>query len=82
MNVLWTELLPLDEDSPLTTRERIRFILTVLLPWLALYEFTAHLHLPGTPLQFAFEDRLPILPWTAPIYQSIYAVAVVVLVPT
>jgi hypothetical protein len=70
------QLLPPGDDAPLTTWERVRFILVVLLPWLGLYEFTAHLGLPGTAFQFAFEDQLPIYPWTAPVYQSIYAVAV------
>lgn len=70
------EFLPADEDTALTTWERIRFLLVVLLPWLGLYEFTSHLHLSGTAFQFAFEDSLPTYPWTAPVYQSIYAVAV------
>jgi hypothetical protein len=70
------QLLPSDTDAPPTTWERIRFLLVVLLPWLAIYEWIAHLHLAGTPFQFAFEDRLPIFPWTAPVYQSIYGVAV------
>ena len=70
------QLLPRDEDTALTTWERIRFVLLVLVPWLGLYEFTAHLHHAGTAFQFAFEDSLPIYPWTAPVYQSIYVVAV------
>ena len=41
-------------------------------PWLALYEFTIRLPLPGTPVCFGFENRLPILPWTTVLYESIY----------
>jgi hypothetical protein len=46
----------------------------VLLPWVALYEFTAWLRLPGTAFRFGFEDALPVYPWTGLIYQSIYVV--------
>jgi hypothetical protein len=49
--------------------------LAVLVPWIVLYEITAHLHLAGRTFQFDFEDRLPIYSWTAAIYQSIYLVA-------
>ena len=68
-------LLPPDKLDPPTTHERLLFLAAAIAPWIALYEFTARLHLPGRPFQFAFEDRLPILTWTAPIYQSIYFVA-------
>ncbi|HEY2012649.1 MAG TPA: phosphatase PAP2 family protein [Bryobacteraceae bacterium] len=49
--------------------------MAVLVPWIVLYEITAHLHLAGRTFQFDFEDRLPIYSWTAAIYQSIYLVA-------
>jgi hypothetical protein len=66
-----------DPEAPPSTFERIGFLLFAALPWIGFYEFTAHLHLPGRAFQFAFEDRLPIYIWTAPIYQSIYLVAAV-----
>ncbi len=66
---------PVHSDlEPPTLRDRLLFIPSVLLPWVALYFFTAALHLQGRPFQFAFEDRLPIYSWTSIIYQSIYVV--------
>jgi prolipoprotein diacylglyceryltransferase len=47
-------------------------LLLVVLPWLALYEFTIKLPLRGTSFGFAFEDRLPILSWTTILYESTY----------
>lgn len=67
-----TQFLPPDPESAPTNRQRIRFLLVVVVPWLALYAFTAALHLRGTKFGFAFEDRLPIIAWTAIPYQSIY----------
>jgi membrane-bound metal-dependent hydrolase YbcI (DUF457 family) len=69
--------LPPDEYAPPSTRQRLGFLLFAIAPWIALYEFTVHLHLPGRPFQFAFEDGLAICPWTALIYQSIYLVVAV-----
>ena len=63
------------EDRPPSTADRLAFYVIAIGPWLVLYFFTAALHLPGRPFQFAFEDRLPIYPWTSPVYQSIYVVA-------
>ena len=65
-------ILPADDDTPPSTLERIRFLVLVVLPWLALYEFTIKLPLQGTSFGFAFEDRLPIWTWTTVIYQSTY----------
>jgi hypothetical protein len=65
-------MLPEDEDKPPTRWHRIRFMILAIIPWVVLYEFTANMHLPGTAFKFAFEDKLPIWLWTAPIYQSIY----------
>ncbi len=66
----------LDDDAPPpSTRQRVRFLLVTIAPWIAVYEFTAHLGLSGRAFQFGFEDRLVIYPWTAPIYQSIYIAA-------
>jgi hypothetical protein len=69
----WRPLPPDDEATP-SVRERLAFLLFVVIPWIGLYELTVHLHLPGTPFQFEFENSLPIYPWTALIYQSIYLV--------
>jgi len=68
-------LLPADDDALPSLRERLAFYVAVPAPWIALYEITAHLHLPGRAFRFAFEDRLPIYVWTALLYQSIYLVA-------
>lgn len=67
-----TPFLPRDEDVAPAHWERFRFLLVVVAPWLALYALTSALHLRGTKFAFAFEDRLPILSWTALVYQSIY----------
>ena len=68
-------LLPPDEMLPPSAWERIRCVLTVILPWLALYEFTANMGIPGTAFHLGFEDRLHIYPWTVLIYQSTYITA-------
>ncbi|MBZ5584655.1 MAG: phosphatase PAP2 family protein [Acidobacteriia bacterium] len=65
-------LLPPDDDRRPDNRDRIRFLLVAIVPWIVLYEVTAHLHLPGRAFQFGFEGRLPIWSWTAVFYQSIY----------
>jgi hypothetical protein len=65
-------VLPADDDTPPTTLERIRFLLLVVVPWLALYEFTIKLPVSGTSFGFSFEGRLPIWSWTTLIYQSTY----------
>jgi len=65
-------ILPLDDEAAPTNRERVRFLLLVVAPWLGLYAFTSLLHLHGTKFGFTFEDRLPILSWTTIPYQSIY----------
>ena len=70
--MILARLLPPDDDQPPSHRDRIRFLLVAIVPWIALYEFTAHLGLSGRAFQFAFEDRLPIWSWTAVFYQSIY----------
>jgi protein-S-isoprenylcysteine O-methyltransferase Ste14 len=65
-------ILPRAEDAPPSTLERVRFLLLAVIPWVVLYECT--IRLPLTPLRLAFplETRLPVLPWTTPIYESIY----------
>jgi len=66
------QMLPADEDAPPSTIERVRFILHVIVPWLALYEFTIAIPQHGVAFAFSFEDRLPTWPWTTPIYESTY----------
>ena len=65
-------ILPAAEDVAPSTPERIRVLLLVIIPWLALYEFTVKLPLHGASFGFAFEDRLPICSWTTAIYESTY----------
>lgn len=65
-------LLPVDDESRPTLLERVRFLLLVVVPWVAVYEFTVKLPLPGVPWGFPFEERLPIIPWTVLIYESTY----------
>ncbi|HEY6249791.1 MAG TPA: prolipoprotein diacylglyceryl transferase family protein [Candidatus Angelobacter sp.] len=65
-------ILPADEDAAPTTLERIQVLLLVIVPWLALYEFTIKLPLPGISFGFPFEDHLPIYSWTTVIYESTY----------
>jgi protein-S-isoprenylcysteine O-methyltransferase Ste14 len=69
-------VLPADDESRPTQSERFRFLLQVVIPWVALYEFTIRLPLPGTRFGFAFEDRLPIISWTTLIYESTYVAVV------
>ena len=67
-------VLPDDDDSTPALHERVRFWFAAALPWVALYEFTVHLRLPGRAFQFAFEDGLPIYPSTSLLYLTTYAV--------
>ena len=67
-------ILPADEESSPSISERLRFIPYVIIPWVLLYAVTAKLASHGISFGMPFEDHLPILYWTAPIYQSIYVV--------
>jgi prolipoprotein diacylglyceryltransferase/protein-S-isoprenylcysteine O-methyltransferase Ste14 len=69
-------VLPPDDDAVPSTVEKIRFLLLVIIPWLALYEFTIRLPLSTTRFGFAFEDYLPIFSWTTLVYESIYVAVV------
>jgi protein-S-isoprenylcysteine O-methyltransferase Ste14 len=66
-------ILPGDEETRPSPMDRARFFLCAVVPWIALYELTIHIAVPGTPFRFGFEERLPVWPWTTVIYQSIYA---------
>lgn len=65
-------VLPANDDGRPSQEERIRFLLLVVVPWLALYEFTIRLPLHGRAFGLAFEDNLLVLPWTVLIYESTY----------
>lgn len=70
------KLMPANCETPPSTLERIRFLVLVVLPWLALYEFTIRLPIDGYAFKFAFEDHLPLYPWTILVYQSTYVAVV------
>lgn len=70
-------LLPADDDTPPSLEECVRFWFCCAVPWVAVYEFTVHMRLPGYAFQFAFEDQLPIYPVTSLLYQSTYAAVTV-----
>ena len=65
-------LLPPDDDQRPTTLDGIRFLFIVVIPWLAIFEFTSHMCLPGTAFRFPFEDHLPVYAWTAIVYETSY----------
>jgi len=65
-------LLPPDNDARPTTRDGIRFLFIVVIPWLAIFEFTSHMRLHGAAFRFPFEDHLPVYAWTALIYETSY----------
>ena len=69
-------LFPPDDDCPPSRLERVRCYLTVLIPWLVLYEGVLAI---GVPIDarsgyFPFEHRLPVWPWSEIFYGSVYVV--------
>ena len=66
-------ILPADEETRPSAMDRARFFLCAVTPWIALYELTIHIPIPGAPFRFGFEERLAVWPWTALVYQSTYA---------
>jgi protein-S-isoprenylcysteine O-methyltransferase Ste14 len=68
-------VLPANDDSPPSNRDRLRYFLVVMIPWILLYEFTVKMRVPGHPFRLEFENGLPIFPWTALVYQSCYVTA-------
>ena len=60
--------------------ERLRCYLTVLLPWLLIYEAFVVLGVPPDAkiAYLPFEFRLPVLPWTQLFYGSVYVMVLVV----
>ena len=73
-------LLPVDDQAAPTRIERIRCYLTVLLPWLVIYEAFVVLGVPPDAkiAYFSFESRLPVLPWTQILYDSVYVMVLLV----
>ncbi|MGO9086842.1 MAG: prolipoprotein diacylglyceryl transferase family protein [Candidatus Sulfotelmatobacter sp.] len=73
-------LLPADNESAPSARERIRCYLTVLLPWLLGYEAFVAIGIPRDAkiAYFPFESRWPLLPWTGIFYASVYALVLLV----
>ena len=69
-------LLPPDDERRPSTRDGIRFIPIVIIPWLALYEFTTHMGIRGTAFRFPFEDQISVYPWTAILYETSYLTVV------
>ncbi len=66
-----------DGDAPPTFHERARFWFSCALPWVAVYQLTAFMRLPGWAFQLPFEDRLPVYPFTSLLYQSTYVAVIV-----
>jgi len=72
--------LPDDDQSAPSVRERIRCYLTVLLPWLLVYEAFVAIGIPRDA-KIAYlpsESRWPLLPWTGFFYSSVYVVVALV----
>ncbi len=60
-----------------TAFDALRFYVLILVPWVAIYEIGARLGVPSHAIKttFGWEERLPVLTWTEPLYASIYAAA-------
>lgn len=73
-------LLPLDDETAPTGLERLRCYLTVLLPWVVLYEAVVALGIPADAkvVYLPFEWRLPVWSWTEIFYGSVYLVVTLV----
>ena len=70
--------LPPDEPSPPSVVERVRCYLTVLLPWLVLYEAVVAMGIPKDAIvaNLAWETRWPVMQWVEVWYLSVYPVVV------
>jgi prolipoprotein diacylglyceryltransferase/protein-S-isoprenylcysteine O-methyltransferase Ste14 len=66
--------LPAVGTEPPAVSDRFSVYLLVFLPWLVLYQAIESLGVPpdATPAHFAWEIRLPVLPWTEAIYAATY----------
>jgi protein-S-isoprenylcysteine O-methyltransferase Ste14 len=65
-------VLPGDDTTPPSDWDRWRFFLLVVVPWIALYQFTTKMGAHGFAFRLWFEQDLTIYPWTSPFYQSTY----------
>lgn len=65
------------EEAP-SIADRISVYVLVLLPWLLLYELKVFIGVPENPVDthFAFEQRLPVINWSAMFYILIYPLVV------
>jgi protein-S-isoprenylcysteine O-methyltransferase Ste14 len=67
----------LDQSAAPTTRERWSTTITILLPWLILYEAIGHIHAgPQISTWLRIEDAWPVVPWTEFIYILAYPLAI------
>jgi protein-S-isoprenylcysteine O-methyltransferase Ste14 len=73
-------LLPADDERRPTAVDRIRCYLTVLLPWLLLYEAVISLGIPADAkiAYLPFESRIPVWQWTEILYASVYVTVALV----
>ena len=71
-------LLPISEETSPGVLERVRCYLTVLLPWLLLYEATVALGIPADAriAYFPFEQHIPVWEWSEIFYASVYVAVV------
>jgi len=65
-------ILPADEETRPGAIDIAHYYLCAVLPWVLLYEITIRIGAGGRAFRFAFEGHLPVWPWTAVIYQSLY----------
>ncbi len=80
-NVLLTQrFLPPDDDARPSILERARCYLTVLAPWLILYEATLAMGIPkdARSAYSGTEMKWPVWSWTEIIYASVYLVVLIV----
>lgn len=70
--------LPPDESASPSLVDRIRCWLTVLFPWLALYEAVVGLGIPRDAIvaYLPFENQWPVVQWSEMFYLSVYPVVV------
>ncbi|MGH9501992.1 MAG: prolipoprotein diacylglyceryl transferase family protein [Terriglobales bacterium] len=73
-------LVPDNEESAPSPRQRIRCYLTVLLPWFLIYEAFVFIGVPpdAKVAYFRFESHLPVWPWTDIFYGSVYVMVLLV----
>lgn len=78
--------LPADEDGAPSATERLRFCVTVLVPWLVAYEAVVTLGIPSDAriAYLPFEHYWPVWQWSELFYFSVYPAVIVAafLVPT